>query len=47
MWLSLQALKNLVTPQPPAPTHGELEHAHWDRETRTWRTHEEPEQTAA
>ena len=49
MWLSLQAFKNLVSPQPPQPAHGELEHTHWDRESRTWREHEqaEPEDTAA
>jgi len=43
MWLSLHAIKNLVSPQPPQPAHGDLEHAHWDREARTWRAHEAQE----
>ncbi|HEX6349308.1 MAG TPA: hypothetical protein VF160_07945 [Candidatus Dormibacteraeota bacterium] len=42
-------MRNLVSPQPDQPTHAELEHAHWDRETRTWRPHEQadPEDAAA
>jgi hypothetical protein len=35
----LLALKSLVTPQPSQPAHAELEHAHWDSGTRTWRPH--------
>jgi len=40
--VQLRAIRNLVSPQPPPPAHGELEHVHWDRETRTWQPHEEP-----
>lgn len=45
----LRALKNLVALQPTRPTHDELDHRHWNRETRTWRSHAEqqPEEEAA
>lgn len=36
---ALRVLRNLVAPE-PVPAHGELEHAHWDRESRTWRAHD-------
>jgi hypothetical protein len=35
----LLALRGLVTPDPPQPAHSDVEHAHWDPETRTWRRH--------
>lgn len=38
----LLALKSLVTPDPSPPAHAELEHAHWDADTRTWRAHPQP-----
>ncbi|HEY8813014.1 MAG TPA: hypothetical protein VIO86_11030 [Candidatus Dormibacteraeota bacterium] len=39
----LLALKTLITPDSPEqPAHVELEHAHWDVETRTWRAHPQP-----
>jgi hypothetical protein len=40
---TLLALKKLVTPDAPQPAHAELEHAHWDHDTRTWRTHPHPD----
>lgn len=43
----LWALKNLVLPGPSRPTHDELDHRHWDRATRTWRSHAEQEEDAA
>lgn len=42
MFGKLLALKSLVIPDPPQPAHGELEHAHWDVEARTWRPHPQP-----
>jgi hypothetical protein len=38
----LLALKGLVTPEPAQPAHSDVEHAHWDAETRTWRAHPQP-----
>jgi len=38
----LLALKSLVVPEPPQPPHAELEHAHLDADTRTWRGHPQP-----
>jgi hypothetical protein len=38
----LLALKSLVTPDRSQPAHAELDHAHWDAATRTWRTHPQP-----
>lgn len=40
----LRALKNLVSLGPSRPAHDELDHRHWDRETRTWRSHAEQQQ---
>ncbi len=40
---TLTVLKHLVVPEPPQPDHSELEHAHWDRRERAWRTHAETE----
>ena len=40
---AVQILKNLLAPEEPLPAHIQLEHAHWDRETQTWRNHGEPE----
>ena len=42
MIATLLALKKLFRPRPPAPAHAELEHAHWDADTRTWWRHLEP-----
>jgi len=39
----LRALKDLFSPEPSGATHDELDHRHWDRETRTWRAHIEQE----
>ena len=39
---TLKVLKNVFVPEPPQPAHSELEHTHWDRQARTWRTHAEP-----
>ncbi|HEY8643919.1 MAG TPA: hypothetical protein VIO84_14290 [Candidatus Dormibacteraeota bacterium] len=47
MITTLRVLRNVLVPEPPQPAHRELEHAHWDREARTWRTHEEPEEEPA
>ncbi len=44
MLQTLQALKHLVSPEPPPPAHVKLEHLHWDRETRTWTPHIEIEE---
>jgi hypothetical protein len=45
---ALRILKSIFSPHDPLPPHGELEHAHWDRETQTWRVHDElPEREAA
>lgn len=38
----LLALKGLVTPDQPQPAHSDVEHDHWDAETRTWRPHPQP-----
>jgi hypothetical protein len=38
----LFALTGLVTPDPPQPAHSDMEHAHWDAGTRTWRAHPQP-----
>jgi hypothetical protein len=38
----LLALKSLVTPDRSQPAHAELDHAHWDAATRTWRAHSQP-----
>ncbi len=40
----LRALKNLVSIEPSRPTHDELDHRHWNPETRTWRSHAEERQ---
>ena len=42
MITTLKVLKNVFVPVPPQPAHSELEHAHWDRQARAWRTHAEP-----
>ena len=47
MFPTLRALKNLVSPEPPRLPHDELDHLHWDRETRTWRRHSEPQEQEA
>ena len=44
---AVQILKSLVAPAEPLRAHVELEHAHWDRETQTWRVHDEPEEQKA
>ncbi len=44
---SLLALMNAVLRQEPQPPHAELDHLHWDRETRTWRRHAEPDDQKA
>ena len=41
MITTLKVLKNVFVPVPPQPAHSELEHAHWDRQARAWRTHAE------
>jgi hypothetical protein len=41
MFEFLRALKNLVSTEPSRPEHDELDHRHWNRETRTWRSHGE------
>jgi hypothetical protein len=43
---TLLALKHLVSPEQP-PSHGDFEHLHWNRETRTWLPHDAPEQGSA
>ncbi len=40
----LRALKNLMSPERSQPAHDELDHRHWSRETRTWRSHAEQRQ---
>jgi hypothetical protein len=40
----LRALKNLISLEPSRRTHDEVDHRHWNRETRTWRSHEEEQQ---
>jgi hypothetical protein len=45
--IPLQLLKSLFATEEPLPPHIELEHAHWDRGTQTWRLHDEPEDRAA
>jgi hypothetical protein len=37
----LRTLRKLLGPEPARPPHGELDHRHWDRATRTWRSHDE------
>ena len=39
MMAILRALKNLVSVGAARPTHDQLDHRHWNRETRTWRSH--------
>jgi hypothetical protein len=39
---TLQVLKSLFTPDEPLRPHAEVEHVHWDRESQTWRVHDEP-----
>ena len=36
---AVQILKSLVAPEEPFQAHLELDHAHWDRGTQTWRVH--------
>lgn len=36
-----RALRNLVSSASSRPAHDEVDHRHWDRETRTWRSHGE------
>jgi hypothetical protein len=36
---TLLALKSLVSRRPSQPAHAELDHAHWDSGSRTWRPH--------
>jgi hypothetical protein len=43
----LRALKNLMSLEPSGSTHDEVDHRHWNRETRTWRSHAEPEDETA
>lgn len=47
----LRALKDLLSLEPSRPTHDELDHRHWNRETQTWRSHadeqQEEDETAA
>jgi hypothetical protein len=40
----LRALKNLISLEPSRRTHDEVDHRHWNRETRTWRSHGEQRQ---
>ena len=40
----LRALRNLVALEPSPATHDELDHRHWNRETRTWLSHAEQQQ---
>lgn len=40
----LRALKNLISVVPSGQTHDEVDHRHWNRETRTWRSHAEHQQ---
>lgn len=42
---SLRSLIGLISPERPAPSHDQLEHAHWDPLTRTWRSHAGPEES--
>ena len=44
MILIFRALKNLITLEPSRRTHEEVDHRHWNRETRTWRSHAEQQQ---
>jgi hypothetical protein len=37
----LRILKNVVAGEPPQVPHQELEHLHWDVETKSWRRPEE------
>jgi hypothetical protein len=41
MFTNLRILKWLLFWQPSAARHSTLDHKHWDRETRTWRSHQE------
>ncbi len=47
MYETVLALMNAVLRREPQPPHGELDHLHWDRETRTWRRHEESDDQKA
>jgi hypothetical protein len=40
----LRALENLISLEPFRRTHDEVDHRHWDRDTRTWRSHAEQQQ---
>jgi hypothetical protein len=40
----LRALRNLISVEPSQQTHDEVEHRHWSRETRTWRSHAEQQE---
>jgi hypothetical protein len=40
----LRALKNLISREPSGRTHDGVDHRHWNRETRTWRSHAEQPQ---
>ena len=40
----LRALKNMISLVPSRRTHEEVDHRHWNRETRTWRSHAEQRQ---
>jgi hypothetical protein len=37
----LRTLRKLLGLEPGRPPHGELDHRHWDRVTRKWRSHDE------
>jgi hypothetical protein len=45
----LRTLRNLLGLEPASAPHDEVDHRHWDRATRTWRSHDEqqPEDDAA
>jgi hypothetical protein len=43
----LRALKNLISLEPSRRTHDEVDHRHWNRETRTWQSHADEEDEAA
>lgn len=34
-------LRNLMSGAPSGPAHDDVDHRHWNRETRTWRSHGE------